>query len=359
MDRDRIRTIEELEKRTHLTPSEKRELSSIIAHHPMAVTEYYANLIDWDDPDDPLRKMAIPSIEEHELEGSFDTSGEQDNTKYRGLQHKYAQTGLVLMTNSCWLHCRYCFRKRLVGVSVDEIVHDWSEILQYLRRHTEITNVLLSGGDPLTLPTSRIVDSLEKLADIPHLNFVRIGTRAPVVHPSRITEDEELVKFMRQYSSKKKRLYIITHFNHPREITPQSSDAVNRLTDSRMAVINQTVLLRGINDDPAVLAELQSGISKIGVAPYYIFQCRPVRRVKSGFQVPLREACKIIEETRSMLDGIAKRFRFVMSHETGKIEILGSRGTRVYFRYHQSKDQTRVNEVFLRKLDQDTGWIDP
>ncbi|KPJ61696.1 MAG: lysine 2,3-aminomutase [Latescibacteria bacterium DG_63] len=358
MSKSPVTTVEQLEKHVSFTSSERRELKSIIEHHPMAVTQYYMDLIDWSNPDDPIRKMAIPSVEERELDGSFDTSGEQDNTKYRGLQHKYPQTGLILLSNSCWVHCRYCFRKRLVGVSVDEIVHDWGGILKYLSEHTEITNVLLSGGDPLRLPTSRIADSLEKLSGIEHLNFVRIGSRAPVVLPSRITEDDELVRLLREYSSNKKRLFVISHFNHPREITPQSTEAIHRLIDSHIAVINQTVLLKGVNDDPAVMAALQMGLIKMGVGPYYIFQCRPVSRVKSSFQVPLLRACEIIQDTRAMLDGVTKRFRFVMSHETGKIEILGAVDDRVYFKYHQSKHENFLGKIFYRRYDENAGWFD-
>jgi lysine 2,3-aminomutase len=353
-----VTTLEQLEEHVSLSPSERRDLCSIIEHHPMAVTEYYLNLIDWDDPDDPIRKMAIPSADEHQLEGSFDTSGEQDNTKLRGLQHKYLQTGLILLTNSCWVHCRYCFRKRLVGVAVDEIVHDWTEILDYLSEHREITNVLLSGGDPLRLSTGRIADSLERLSSIDHLNFIRIGTRAPVVLPARITEDDELVDLLRDYTTTKKRMFVVTHFNHPREITPQSTEAVHRLVDAHVAVINQTVLLKGVNDDPSVMADLQAGLVKMGVGPYYIFQCRPVSRVKGSFQVPLLRACEIIRETRELLDGITKRFRFVMSHETGKIEILGAEDDRVYFKYHQSKDLNLLDQIFHRHYDDNAGWFD-
>jgi KamA family protein len=358
MSEGHITTVEQLEEHVSLTPSERSELNSIVRHHPIAVTPYYLDLIDWGDPDDPIRKMAIPSAEEHQLEGSFDTSGELENTKFRGLQHKYPQTGLILMANSCWVHCRYCFRKRLVGVSVDEIVHDWSQILEYLSEHTEITNVLLSGGDPLRLPTNRIADSLHRLSGIQHLNFVRIGTRAPVVLPSRITEDDELVNMLREYTSKEKRLFVITHFNHPREITPESTEAVHRLVDAHIAVINQTVLLKGINDDPALMAELQAGLVRMGVGPYYVFQCRPVSRVKSSFQVPLLKACEIIRETRTLLDGVTKRFRFVMSHETGKIEILGAEDDRVYFKYHQSKDMALLDKIFHRTYDENAGWFD-
>ncbi|MCK4539296.1 MAG: KamA family radical SAM protein [Candidatus Krumholzibacteria bacterium] len=353
-----IRTIEQLEQYASFTADERSEIAKIIESHPMSLTQYYLDLIDWDDPDDPIRRMVIPSKEECGTEGSYDTSGESDNTKVRGLQHKYSQTALILATNQCASYCRHCFRKRLAGVVTDEIVTDWDLIVEYLSGHKEITNVLLSGGDPLTLPNDEIADILQKLSGVQHLKFIRIGTRIPVVDPDRIIKDDELLNILRDCSRERKQLYIVTQFDHPREITPRAVKAINMLSDAHMTVLNQTVLLKGVNDKPEVLAELQSKLTKNGVTPYYVFQCRPVKTIKHIFQIPLYRALEIVEETRTMLDGPSKRFRFVMSHETGKIEVVGRLDDHLYFKYHQAKDKLLAGKLFRKKINKNDCWLD-
>ena len=351
-------TIEQLEQHITLDDSERTQISKIIDAHPMAVNPYYMDLIDWNDPSDPIRKMSIPSPAETELDGSLDTSGEASNTKIRGLQHKYRQTALILTTNNCAMYCRHCFRKRLVGTENDEIAADWDAIVSYLHEHKEITNVLLSGGDPLTMPTTEIASMLNHLSDIDHLNYVRIGSRTPVVIPSRITEDPELIKMLSQYSRNHKRLFINTQFNHPREITPDSMRAISMLHDAGIVINNQTVLLKGINDDAKVMAELQNRLVEVGVTPYYVFQCRPVKTVKRTFQLPLHRAIEIIDETKRLLDGIAKRFRFVMSHDKGKIEILGKCEGQTFFKYHQAKDNALTGTLFAKNISPTDCWLD-
>jgi len=358
MKKNDIKTIEQLEQYTSFTPRERGEIKKVIESHPMLVSQYYMDLINWNDPNDPIRKMVIPSKNETISEGSFDTSGEYENTKFCGLQHKYSQTALILTTNKCASYCRHCFRKRLAGVATDEIVTDWDLVIKYIGEHKEITNVLLSGGDPLTLPTKRLATILQKLSAIQHLKFIRIGTRVPVVDPDKIVNDDALLNLFEAYSREKKQLFVITQFDHPREITPRSIEAINKLNDAHVIIRNQTVLLKGVNDNPAVMAELQGELTRIGVMPYYIFQCRPVKKIKHIFQVPLFSASKIIEETRSMLDGPSKGFRFVMSHKTGKIEILGCLDDQLYFKYHQAKDRLLLGKIFHKKLSKNDCWLD-
>ena len=353
-----ITSARDLSKYTHLSTSEIETLQSVIANHPIRITPYYLDLIDWDDPHDPIRKMAIPTVEEDLLYGDYDTSGEEENTRLQGLQHKYQATVLLLTTSDCAMFCRHCFRKRLIGVSDDEILDDMTTAIEYIREHDQVTNALISGGDPLLLSTRVIDDMLRQLADIPHLKFVRIGTRTPVVWPSRISEDKELTRALKDFCAGDKQLYFITQFNHPREITPASIEAANSLQESGVVINNQTVLLRGINDDPSVMATLQNSLAGIGIVPYYIFQCRPVTGVGNVFQVPLREACEIMSRTTSKLAGISKSFRFIMSHKTGKIEILGCEEGLIHFKYHQTSDPALKNKMFTRKLDKDAGWLD-
>jgi len=178
-----VRDLRELERRGLISKDETRRLSAVTEQHPMSVTPYYLSLIDWSDPDDPIRKMAIPSEGELSPLGSYDTSGERENTRLPGLQHKYSRTALVLVTNRCAVYCRHCFRKRLVGLPSDEVLRRFGDAAEYVARHPEISNVLLSGGDPLVLSTEALALLIEKLSPIAHLNFIRIGTRIPVVLP--------------------------------------------------------------------------------------------------------------------------------------------------------------------------------
>jgi len=356
--KENIQTIEQLEGHLNLTSEERNSLQRIVGIHPMSITRYYISLIDSEDPADPIRKMSVPSEEELNVVGSYDTSGEAENSKMPGLQHKYAQTALILSTNRCAMYCRHCFRKRLVGLPNDEVMRRFQEAADYIRKHEEINNVLISGGDPLVLPTKVIVNFLRDLNFMDGGSFIRFGSRVPVTFPQRISEDEELLNELKRYSSKFRRIYIVTQFNHPREITPQAVEAIDELMKAGVVMSNQTVLLKGVNDDPDTLAKLQNGLVSVGVSPYYVFQCRPVKRVKNHFQVPLVEGCKIVEDAKKELNGHSKRFRYIMSHRTGKIEILGITGDEIYFKYHQAKDVDQLGNLFMRKIDPTAGWLD-
>jgi len=354
---DSICTVEQLKDYIALSKKEGEQLKRVIQIHPMRVTPYYLSLIDWDNPHDPIRKMVIPSVHELNLQGSYDTSGEAENTKLRGLQHKYRETALVLATNRCATYCRYCFRKRLVGLPNTEVVEHFNEAANYIRQHQEINNVLISGGDPLVLPTQVIEHFLTTLSDIPHLDFIRFGSKTPVTLPSRF-EDEGLLNLLEEYSHSSRRLYVVTQFNHPKEITKHSIKAVDNLIKSGVIVNNQTVLLKGVNDEPATLTELQNRLVGIGVNPYYVFQCRPVKRVKRHFQVPICKGADIVEKAKVKCNGHSKRFRYIMSHKSGKIEILGKIEDEIYFKYHQAKNRKNLGKIFTRKFDDKAGWLD-
>lgn len=353
-------TLEEVEKAFNVSipKEEKEKLKKVIKRHPMFIPEYYAQLINWEDPNDPIKKIIFPSVAELDVSGSYDTSGEKENTVLTGLQHKYRETALLLVTNRCAGYCRYCFRKRLVGIPTNETLKLFDQAVEYIKEHPEITNVLISGGDPLVLPTDVIEYFLSELSKIPHLKFIRFGSRVPVFYPMRIYEDKKLLAVFSKYSTPERRIYLVTHFNHPKEVTEEARKAVDSLIRSGVPVSNQAVLLRGINDAPETLATLMKEITSAGVIPYYVFQCRPVKRVKSHFQVPLKEAYWIVERAKQKLDGHAKRFRFIMSHKTGKIEIVGIIENEIYLKYHQCKDPKKVGKLFKRLLTPKAGWLD-
>jgi KamA family protein len=315
------------------------------------------SLIDWNDPHDPIKKMAIPSMDEFNLQGSYDTSGEAENTKMSGLQYKYQETALILATNKCAMYCRHCFRKRLVGLQTKEIIERFEDAAAYIKQHKSINNVLVTGGDPLVLENEVIEKLLSILSDLPQIKFIRFGSRAPVTFPSRV-KDNDLLRILSSYSRPDRRIYVVTQFNHPREITNQSIRAVDNLIKSGIIVNNQTVLLKGVNDNPVTLTDLLNKLVSIGVNPYYVFQCRPVKRVKSNFQVPLCKGIKIIEKAKAHCNGHSKRFRYIMSHRTGKIEILGIFNDEIYFKYHQAKNRQKLGKIFTRPVDETAGWLD-
>ena len=352
-----ICTVEQLKKYAELSDDVERQLKRIIQRHPMRITPYYMSLIDWDNPSDPIKKMAVPSLEEFNLEGSYDTSGEAENTKLPGLQHKYSETALILATNRCAIYCRHCFRKRLIGLPSAEVIKRFEDAANYVRQHKEINNVLISGGDPLVLSNGVIENFLLLLSDIPHLKFIRFGSRTPVTLPSRF-DDDELLNILREHSRPDRRIYVVTQFNYPREITKKSIKAVDNLIKSGVVLNNQTVLLKGVNDYPRTLAKLQNRLVDIGVNPYYVFQCRPVKRVKYSFQIPICKGIDIIETAKKSCNGHSKRFKYIMSHKTGKIEILGIVDNEIYFKYHQAKNRKNLGKIFRRKVDSKASWLD-
>jgi len=351
-------SIESLKSHMLIKTDEEEDLQRVIDSHPMLITRYYLSLIDWDNPDDPVRRMIVPDTEELNMEGSYDTSGERESTKMPGLQHKYKQDALILSTNRCAAYCRYCFRKRLVGLPNEEVLSRFNDAVEYIREHREINNVLISGGDPFVLPTEIIEKFLEELSDIDHIDFIRFGTRTPVTFPGRITSDYRLRNLLRTYSRSHKRIYVVTQFNHLQEITEKSIAAVDALIRSGVIVNNQSVLLKGVNDDPECLGALFNRLVGIGVNPYYLFQCRPVKRVKHHFQVPLSRGYEIVEEAKKLCNGHSKRFKFIMSHNSGKIEILGIMDGMIYLKYHQARNPEDIGRMFSLKINDTAAWLD-
>ena len=340
-----------------LTDEKTAKLKQIIERYPMSVPKYYLSLINKDDPDDPIKKLCIPSISETDMSGSFDTSGEADNTVVVGLQHKYKETGMLLSTSNCAMYCRHCFRKRLVGQNDDEVNKHFEDIISYIKDHKDMTNVLISGGDAFLNNNQKIENYLKELTKIEHLVFIRFGTRIPVVFPMRIYSDDEFLGILEHYS-KIKQIYVVTHFNHPNEITEESKKAIRELIKRGIILRNQTVLLKGVNDNAKTLEKLMKGLVGAGVVPYYVFQCRPVSGVKNQFQVPLMRGCRLIDEAKNNLSGIAKSFRYSMSHKSGKIEILGPMDEGIMvFKYHQSKDPKNSGKIFELEVSDKQAWL--
>lgn len=230
-------------------------------------------------------------------------------------------------------------------------------MLEYIGSHPEITNVLLTGGDPLTLPTEQIEEIIGRLREIDHVQIIRIGTKIPVFNPYRILDDTALVEMMSRYYLPDKKLYIMTHFSHPREFTDVVIEAISQLQKAGVMLTNQCPLIRGVNDDPEVLADLVAKASFAGVIPYYVFQCRPALGNRP-YTVPIEEGYTIIERAKQLVSGLAKRFRYVMSHSTGKIEIAGKTKHRMYFKYHRAADDADSGRFMVFKSNPKAYWLD-
>ena len=358
-----VSTVDELKNYISLGSDEEESIRRIVKIHPMNITRYYLSLIDPEDPDDPVRKMAIPREEELVVAGAMgettgDPYGDDKHDKGNGILHKYPYSVLVVATDYCAMYCRHCFRKRMVGLPNRQTVDNFKKAVEYIRNHKEVTNVIISGGDPLTLPTAILREMLEPLTEIPHVNFVRIGSRTPVVFPQRF-DDPELLAFLTSFN-KKKALFIPTHFNHSRELTPQAARAVKKIRSTGTVMNNQAVFLRGINDTADELEKLMNGLIRLGINPYYLYQCMPVKRVRSHFQIPLKEGIDIVTAAKKRLDGYAKRFKFIMGHDSGKIEICGRQDDLLIMnRIHaRPEDKGTASDIMIRRLTETGGWLE-
>ncbi|MCH8208406.1 MAG: KamA family radical SAM protein [Nitrospinae bacterium] len=327
--------LNKLDQIPQLSQGEKDSLKKVSDKFVFRTNDYYQSLIDWDDPNDPIRKIVMPETGELVEWGRLDASFEESYTVVKGVEHKYPSTALLLVNEVCAAYCRFCFRKRLFMDDNEEVTNDISEGLKYIRAHPEINNVLLTGGDPLIMSTGNLERIFQQLREIDHIKIIRIGTKIPAFNPQRIVDDPSLFELFEKYSTREKKIYVMAHFNHPRELTDIAIRGLERLIKSGVVVVNQTPLIKGVNDDPEVLGELFEKLSFIGVPPYYVFQCRPTLGNKI-YVSPVERSYEIFEGAKVRSSGLAKQARFVMSHASGKIEIVGLTRENIYFKYHRT-----------------------
>lgn len=352
-----IRDLASVQALAELPPEARAHLDAVARKYKFRANDYYLKLIDWRDPADPIRRIVIPDPVELAPWGTLDASNESAHTVGPGVQHKYVQTVLLLVNEICAAYCRYCFRKRLFLEGNDETSMEVEPGCRYIESHPEVTNVLLTGGDPLILGTKRLAAILERLRRIPHVRILRIGSKLPAFNPFRILEDPELPEVLGRYSLPDRRIYLMAHFDHPREITPEAIDAVDRLLRAGVIVVNQCPLLRGINDDPRVLGELFRTLSFIGAPQYYLFQGRPTAG-NLGYRIPIVEGWRIFQEAQRGISGLAKRARLVMSHETGKIEVLAVTDDQILLRYHRARDPSDRGRILVYRRNDQAAWLD-
>lgn len=300
--RHAVTTLEALEQALMLTESEREGVRRAIAGgFPMAITPYYLGLADRHDPRCPIRLQCVPRAEESvEVPGDLrDPLGEEVHEVAPHLVQRYPDRVLLLATDRCAVYCRFCTRSRMVGDgggarSIEILEHAF----RFIAAHPEIHDVIVSGGDPVVMRTERLAAILERLAAIESVSYVRVATRAPVTIPQRITP--EVCRALRAHPS----VWVMTHFNHPKELTEESIAAVSRLADHGLPVMNQTVLLRGVNDDPDTLERLFRGLVRARVRPYYLLQADPVRGT-AHLRTPLEAGIDIMARLQGRLSGIA------------------------------------------------------
>ena len=298
--RRRLIKPEQFEQLLHLTPAERRGL--VLSHEKfaLAVTPHFAELINPGTPRCPIRLQVVPRKDEVVVGPGdmVDPCGEDHDSPVPGLVHRYPDRVLVLALDTCASYCRYCTRSRLVSQGeLEPLPLRVNAIIDYIREHTEVRDVLLSGGDPLLMSEDRLDDILGRLRQIPHIEFVRIGSRVPSFLPQRITP--ELVAVLRRH-----RVWLSLHFCHARELTPEVAQACDLLADGGIPLGSQTVLLRGVNDDVKTLKDLFHGLLKIRVRPYYLYQCDPVVGT-SHLRTSVRKGMELIAGLRGHTSGYA------------------------------------------------------
>jgi len=301
--RARIRTLEELARVFRLSEDEYAAVAKHQGPLPVGITPYYAGLMGLTDASEPLRRTHIMTGGEYlKAPGEDDDPLSEDHdTVVPGLGHRYPDRVLFLTTGTCSTYCRYCTRSRLVGNPGGEYqfsTRQWGEAIAYLEAHTEVRDVLLSGGDPLTLSDDKLDWLLSRLRAIPHIEFLRIGTKMPVVTPQRVTRG--LIRVLKKHHP----LWMSLHFTHPTELTREVAESTARLADAGIPLGSQTVLLKGVNDDPVVMKSLMHGLLKNRVKPYYLYQCDPIRG-SAHFRTGVDKGLEIIRALRGHTTGYA------------------------------------------------------
>lgn len=299
----RIRTAADLEKVFILSEEERTAATRHTGPLPVGITPYYASLMGRDDPEEPLRRThIITTKEDNVLPGeSIDPLAEDHDTAAPGIVHRYPDRVLFLTTGTCSTYCRYCTRARAVGNPGGEYQFSpkqWEQALAYLEEHTEVRDVLMSGGDPLSIADEKLDYLLTRLRKIKHIEFLRFGSKIPMVLPQRITKD--FVKMLKKHHP----LFMSLHVTHPREFTPETTEALNRLADAGIPLGSQTVLMKGINDDISIMKPLMHGLLMRRVKPYYLYQVDPVKG-SGHFRTNVEKGLEIIEGLRGFTTGYA------------------------------------------------------
>ncbi len=338
----RIHTEEALKRYIHPTPEERQALKTTISVFRWNITPYYASLMDPEDPACPIRRQVVPRMEElqPDMVGLIDPLEEVAHSPVKNLIHNYRDRVAFCVTSECAIYCRYCLRKRMVGnASFMMRKAEWQQAIDYIATHPEIRDVLLTGGDPLILSDAHLEWLLERLRAISHVEIIRLGSRLPVTLPYRITED--LVRMLERYHP----IWLNTHFNHPKELTEDAATAIERLLRAGIPVGNQTVLLRGINDDVQTMKALCEGLVRMRVRPYYLYQAQVIGGT-AHLRTSIEKGMEIMEQLRGRTSGFAIP-TYVLDTPFGKVPL------------NRSYVQGRSGDYVLMNTYQNRLWAEP
>lgn len=298
---NRIDSVEKLKQIINMTEQEEKDISAVLSKFRLGITPYYAAQMDKDDHRCPIRMQAVPTITETHI-GAADMEDplhEDGDSPAPGLTHRYPDRVLMLITDQCSMYCRHCTRRRFAGQQDHSVpLENIDKCIEYVRNHPEVRDVLLSGGDCLLVSDDILEYIIKNLRTIPHVEIIRLGSRTPVVCPQRITDD--LVNMLKKYHP----IWLNTHFNHPKEFTPEAKEAIRKLADAGIPLGNQSVLLRGVNDCPHIMMNLMHELVKIRIRPYYIYQCDLSLGIEH-FRTPVSKGIEIIESLRGHTSGYA------------------------------------------------------
>jgi lysine 2,3-aminomutase len=340
--RERITRLDQLERVIHVSADERQAVVEADAQFHMGITPYYAGLMDPEDPSCPVRLQSVPTMGELQIApyDLADPLAEERDMPVPGITHRYPDRVLFYTTHNCPVYCRHCTRKRKVSdPSTAAAKRQIEDGLDYIALHPEIRDVVVSGGDPLSLSDERLDYILGRLRAIPHIEIFRLGTRNLVTLPQRVTDD--FVYMLRQHHP----VFVNTHFNHPKECTAEAYDAARRLADAGCVIGNQMVLLKGVNDDPEVVKELNHKLLLMRIRPYYIYQCDLSQGI-GHFRTPIETGIRIIEALRGHTSGLAVPHYVVDApNGGGKIPvqpeyIVSREGKRWTFRNYAGKTYT-------------------
>ncbi len=364
--RNRVTTVEQLSRVIKITQSEEKGIEECLKHLRMAITPYYASLIETQNPRCPIRRQAVPTEKELMIDhwDMVDPLSEDEDSPVKGITHRYPDRVLFLVTDQCSMYCRHCTRRRFAGQLDRALRRDQiDKAIDYIRETPEVRDVLLSGGDPFLLADEVLEYILKELRTIKHVEIIRIGTRTPVVLPQRITP--KLCALLKTYHP----IWLNTHFNHPKEITSESSKACKMLADAGIPLGNQSVLLRGVNDSPYIMTELVHRLVEIRIRPYYIYQCDLSHGI-GHFRTSIRKGIAIMEALIGNTSGFCVPV-FVVDAPGGggKIRVMPqyniSESDRVYVlrnyegvitTYHEPEDTTTdVEDLEYRERHRFTG----
>jgi lysine 2,3-aminomutase len=361
--KNRIETLDELKNYIKLTPAEEEGVAKSLKTLRMAITPYYMSLIDVNNPNCPVRRQAIPTINElHQADADLlDPLHEDEDSPVAGLTHRYPDRVLFLITDMCSMYCRHCTRRRFAGQNdCESPTERIQKAIDYIAKTPQVRDVLLSGGDALMVNDKMLESIIKRLRAIPHVEIIRIGSRVPVVCPQRITDD--LCNMLKQYHP----IWLNTHFNHPNEVTTEAQEACAKLANAGIPLGNQSVLLRGVNDDVRVMKRLVHDLVKIRVRPYYIYQC-DLSMGLEHFRTPVSKGIEIIENLRGHTSGYAVPTfvvdapggggktpvmpQYVISQSPGKVVLRNFEG--VITTYTEPTDYSNQCECDIDFLKQD------